>query len=67
MVPAGLGDVGTQLSVIHNQRVAVARAPIRSPNVLILDEATSALDAESEHVVSALTRLWFPVPPFVCF
>lgn len=32
--------------------MAIARALVRNPHVLILDEATSALDAESEHIVS---------------
>lgn len=33
--------------------MAIARALIRAPPILILDEATSALDAESEHAVSS--------------
>jgi len=43
-----LGERGVSLSGGQSQRVAVARAIYRNPEVLILDEATSALDSETE-------------------
>jgi ATP-binding cassette subfamily B protein len=46
-----IGDRGVQLSGGQRQRLAIARAVLRRPPILVLDEATSALDAESESLV----------------
>ncbi|KAG9031180.1 hypothetical protein FRB95_003084 [Tulasnella sp. JGI-2019a] len=53
-----LGTGGASLSGGQRQRLAIARAMLRDPTVLILDEATSALDATSRVLVTEAIKTW---------
>ncbi len=46
-----VGEQGRSLSCGQRQRIAIARALIKNPRILVLDEATSALDVESESAI----------------
>jgi ATP-binding cassette, subfamily B, bacterial MsbA len=53
-----IGERGAKLSTGQRQRIAIARALLRNPSILVLDEATSNVDSQSETLIKdALKRL----------
>ncbi len=51
-----VGERGAKLSTGQKQRLAIARALVKDPTILIFDEATASLDAETEHQIRESLR-----------
>ena len=61
-----LSEMGRQLSGGERQRIALARAIVRAPAVLVLDEATSAIDSDTEAALFESLRDWLARRTVVC-